>query len=295
MVNFTKERVELFVKKTKVIGNLFIPKNSDSHKHPTAMIIGPMTSVKEQVTGVYAEALAKKGFVTLAIDHRYFGESDGEPRQYEKFPDKVEDIKYSLEYIKKRPEVNPDQVSLVGVCLGAGYALATAAETAGIYKIVAIAGYYRHTLQMKKNNLNDFNNKISLGVKARETYEFNKQILTIPAASTTEEAAMQTKDTVDYYTRRAAVKNYKNSFAIMSREYFMEFDVQSYASKIKNPFMMIHSPNALSPAWAEEFYNNVKSKKNSHLIYSDGQTDFYDDTKIIDYCIQKIKEHLLTD
>ena len=114
--------------------------------------------------------------------------------------------------------------------------------------------------------------------------------MTIPAASLTEEAAMQTKDTVEYYTRRAAVKNYVNSFAVMSREFFTKFNVQSYADKIVNPFLMIHSKNALSPHWADKFYKNVKAKKTNYLIESSGQTDFYDDTRIINRCSDYISK-----
>ena len=85
-------KIEFLVKNSKVIGNLFIPENEKIFKYPAAFIGGPMTSVKEQVTGVYAQALAERGFVTLAIDHRYFGESEGKPRQYEKYLDKILDI-----------------------------------------------------------------------------------------------------------------------------------------------------------------------------------------------------------
>ena len=84
-----KERIEFIVNKSKVIGNLFIPENEKVSKYPAVFVAGPMTSVKEQVTGVYAKAISERGFVTLAIDHRYFGESEGEPRQYEKFHDKI--------------------------------------------------------------------------------------------------------------------------------------------------------------------------------------------------------------
>ena len=122
---FTKEKVKFLVDNSKVVGNLFIPENKNLSKYPAVFIAGPMTSVKEQVTGIYAETLSKYGFVTLAIDHRYFGESEGEPRQYENFHDKIFDINNALEFLKKRPEVDESFVSLVGVCLGAGYILAS--------------------------------------------------------------------------------------------------------------------------------------------------------------------------
>ena len=90
--------------------------------------------------------------------------------------------------------------------------LAAASEISGINRLAAIAGYYRDTQEMKANNLHDFNSKVSSGKKAREQYESTGKVLYIPAASLNEEAAMLTKDTVDYYTKRAAVQNYENSF-----------------------------------------------------------------------------------
>ena len=292
MAKFKKERIEFLVKNSKVIGNLFIPENEKVFKYPAAFIGGPMTSVKEQVTGVYAHALAERGFVTLAIDHRYFGESEGKPRQYEKYLDKILDIRSALDFLKKRPEVDEGFVSLVGVCLGAGYTLAAASQISGVHRLATVAGYYRDTEEMKLNNGDDFYNKISSGIKAREHYELTGKVLSIPAASLIKEAAMQTKDTVDYYTNRAAVQNYANSYAVMSREFFTTFDVQTYAEKIATPFLMIHSNKALSPHWADRFYKNVKAKKIRYIIESNGQTDFYDNTYIVNECVQYISKHL---
>ena len=89
MFRVRKERIEFIFKGSKVIGHFFIPEDRMVNKQPAAFIGGPMTSVKEEVTGVYAKSLAEIGFITLAIDHRYFGESEGAPRQYEKFPVKL--------------------------------------------------------------------------------------------------------------------------------------------------------------------------------------------------------------
>ena len=102
MFTVRKERIEFIVKGSKVIGHLFIPEDGKVKKYPAVFIGGPMTSVKEQVTGVYAKSLAELGFITLTIDHRYFGESEGIPRQYEKFPDKLLDIKIALDFLKKK-------------------------------------------------------------------------------------------------------------------------------------------------------------------------------------------------
>ena len=102
---------------------------------------------------------------------------------------------------------------------------------------------------------------------------------------------MQTKDTVDYYTKRAAVQNYNNSFAVMSREFFTKFNVQTYAKTITSPFLMIHSGRALSPNWAKKFYKNVTTKKMYCSIESTGQTDFYDNPFIVNECVCTITKY----
>ena len=82
----------------------------------------------------------------------------------------------------------------------------------------------------------------------------------------------------------------KIPFAVMSREFFTKFDIQTYSEKIVTPFLMIHSQNALSPHWAESFYNNVRAEKSCYLIESSGQTDFYDDPSIVDECAKYIND-----
>ena len=75
----TKRRVEFDVLGDRVVGDLYLPDRPGPH--PAVIVGGPMTSVKEQVTGVYAKALSERGIAALCLDHRHFGQSDGQPRQ----------------------------------------------------------------------------------------------------------------------------------------------------------------------------------------------------------------------
>src|SRR5215831_17028653 len=111
-VTFESESVEL-------VGMLFVPDGQGSH--PALVLDGPLTSVKEQAQGNYARALAERGFVTLAFDHRFFGESGGEPRQYESPPKKIEDLRNAVTFLAARPEIDARRIGAVGVCAGGGY------------------------------------------------------------------------------------------------------------------------------------------------------------------------------
>lgn len=254
-----RERVELKADGEALIGDLHRPAGSAGG--PAVVVAGPMTSVKEQVTGVYAAALARRGVLALALDHRHFGESGGLPRQYERHDRKIADLKAGLAFRRGRSDVDRGRVGLCGVCLGSGYAAWAAAGDEDLAAFGAVAGYYRDPNEMRRSDPTGFDAKVEQGRRARMRYEADGTVEVIPAAAALGDAAMSTSDTVDYYTRRAAVPTYVNEFAVMSREYFLPFDVQAAAPRLVAPVLMIHSDRALAPSWAHRFYDNVPGRK----------------------------------
>src|SRR4051794_34394666 len=96
----------------------------ESRGGPAALTrTGPLSGVKDQVVGTYAQALSAEGFVTLAFDHRNFGDSEGDPRQHEDSAGKLADLRDAVGYLASRPKVDADRIAVVGVCLGGGYAV----------------------------------------------------------------------------------------------------------------------------------------------------------------------------
>lgn len=273
-----------------VIGDLHLPASDG----PGAGVIvgGPMTSVKEQVTGVYAAALADRGIAALAIDHRHFGESDGAPRQYENYHHKIEDICAAVDALAAQPEVDTKRIGGVGVCLGSGYILHAASRHRGIRAAGTVVGYYRDVAAMQTADPEGFAAKVDQGIEARRHYERTGEVITVPAAALTGDAAMTLQSTYDYYaTPRAGVANYINAFAVMSREHFLTFDVQSVAPQIDIPLTMIHSENGLSPPWARKF--NAALSQNTPLHWIDGpnQTAFYDDPALVAQAADILADH----
>ncbi len=116
---------------------------------PGLVFTGPLTGVKEQVTGHYAEALAAAGYVTLAFDHRNFGASEGGPRQHEDPAGRLADLRDALSWLASRPEVDANRLGCVGVCLGGGYALRFAAFDPRIRALVTVAGGYNDPHAMR--------------------------------------------------------------------------------------------------------------------------------------------------
>lgn len=273
------KRITFDVDGAHIIGNLHLP--SVPGPHPAVITGGPMTSVKEQVTGTYAAALAECGIAALAIDHRHYGESGGAPRQYEHYPHKIEDLQAALAMLARQPDIAADRLGAVGICLGSGYLAHAIQNRPDVRAFVAIAGYYRDVPAMKAADPEGFAAKIAQGRAAREQYEKTGQVDTIPAVALDRDAAMTLQSTFDYYAHRAAHANYVNAFAVMSREHFLQFDVQSAAAGITMPFLQIHGPNALSPAWAQKFHAAVPAERSQFSISSQGQTDIYDDPAIV--------------
>jgi fermentation-respiration switch protein FrsA (DUF1100 family) len=287
------ERIEITVHGDRMVGDLHLP--SGDGPHPAVIVGGPMTSVKEQVTGVYAKALAERGIAALALDHRHYGESGGEPRQYEHHDHKVEDLLAGLEALAGRREIAADRIGAVGVCLGTGYVMWASVGNTRVKAIGAVAGYYRDVPDMKSRDPEGFQAKVEQGIAARRHYEQTGEVITIPAVALTGDAAMTSADTFDYYgTPRAAVPNYKNAFAVMSREHFLPFDVQSAAPQIEVPVAMIHSEKALSPQWARRFHDALRAPKQMTWLESRGQVDFYDDPALVGPAADLLATHLLT-
>jgi pimeloyl-ACP methyl ester carboxylesterase len=244
------------------------------------------------VSGVYARALAGRGIAALAIDHRGFGESDGTPRQYEDWRRKVRDLSEALTQLSVANQcIDPNRLGATGICLGCGYVAALAKSDTRVKSLGLIAGYYRDPEAIRAGDPTGFDARVAQGVAARELYETTGEVLTIPAAALHGDAAMQTQDTMDYYTRRAAVSNYVNAFAVMSREVFLPFDVQSIACSLTMPVTMVHSEAALSPAWAQKFHDQLSGPKTLQFVKSHGQTDFYDDPLLVGKSANILAEH----
>ena len=105
-----------------IAGNLYLPEGfKPEHEYPAIVVAGPLGTVKEQTQGLFAEALAKKGFATLAFDYRTFGESEGTPRQYENPANKTEDIQNAISFLGAHANVDANRIVALGICASSSY------------------------------------------------------------------------------------------------------------------------------------------------------------------------------
>src|SRR5215472_14038908 len=141
------ERVEVAADGVTLVGDLRAP--SPGGNAPGLVFTGPFTGVRDQVTGLYAERMTAAGYVTLAFDHRNFGESGGRPRRHEDPQGKLADLRAAVSLLRARPEVDPERIGAVGICLGGGYALKFAAFDPRVKVFAGIAGGYNTPYAMR--------------------------------------------------------------------------------------------------------------------------------------------------
>ena len=284
-----EERVAFEVDSVDVVGVLRVPLGA--HASAALVFAGPMTSVKEQATGSYAMAMAARGFVTLTFDHRHFGESDGQPRQYEHPGRKVEDFRAAFGYLASRPEVDPDRLGAVGVCAGAGYLAPVVAGDGRIKAWGAVAGFFHDAGQQRQWMGDDYGPTIERAIAAREHFEDTGEAYIVPVAGEGD-VAMPLPEAFEYYgTSRGAVPSYVNEFAIMSQEHTLTWDAQAAAYDITVPTVMVHSDNALAPMLAKKFFASLAGLKELVWVESKGQIDFYDNPKRIETAADELTRH----
>jgi hypothetical protein len=252
---------------------------------PSAVVVttGPLTSVKEQAAGAYARALAERGYAALAFDHRYFGESGGRPRQFESPAVKVEDIRAAVAALADDDRTRGLPLMAVGVCAGGGYMARAVAEEPALRAFAGVVGVYSDAARTRAWLGDAYESMVRRAVAAEQRFEETGEAETIPAvAAEGGDVAMPLREAYEFYgTRRGAVPNYANGFAVQSHAYTLPFDAQGAAERIRVPTLVVHAENALSPDLAHEFFAGLAVPKTELWLESQGQIDFYDDPALI--------------
>ena len=267
-------------------------------QQPVAAVVttGPLTSVKEQATGAYARALAERGFAALAFDHRTFGESAGEPRQFEHPDGKADDVRAAVTALRADDRTRDLSVVAVGICAGGGYMAKAVADDPRISAFAGVAGYYSDAAAFAESSPDAYRAAIDRGLAAEKRWRETGAAETIPAvAPDGGDVAMPLREAYEFYgTPRGAIDNYTNGFAVQSLAFTTPFDAQEAAARIGTPFLLIHSEHALAPPLARNFYAAVNTQKSELWLESQGQIDFYDQPRLIDPAADAIAEHLTT-
>ncbi|MBD0360772.1 MAG: alpha/beta hydrolase [Nitrososphaeraceae archaeon] len=293
-----KEKVHFQSEGLKVVGNLFRPQNSKEEEVslPAILVAGAMTGVKEQVAGQYAERIAKDGYVTLALDHRHFGESEGEPRQHEDPAKKLEDFKNAISFISSLKGIDRERIGACGISMGGGYMLQLAAFDRRIKAVSIVASGLNLAdtlLEMLGkegfvNFLKEFNN-------ARKRHYDTGEVQYIPAVATDNKpAAMIGDEPFEYYgTSRAWSPGWVNRYTTESIENLMSYNAIPYARHVSpTPLLIVHGKNDkyCLPKFAQEVYDLADEPKEILWLDTSNHIDLYDNEKYVGPAISKIVE-----
>lgn len=300
MQSTTMKKVSFMNDGESLVGNLYLPDGYDANKkYPAVIVSGSWTTVKEQMAGLYAQKLAKQGFITLAFDFRNFGESEGSPRFYENPVSKVADIGSAVNYLQSLAEVDNDKIGAMGICAGSMYTLMAAAEDSRIKSVVTAASWLHDAEAVKLfyGGEEGVQSKVNAAKAAKAKYQQTGEVEYIPAISTTDESAAMF-GSYDYYLNpeRGAVKQWSaDKFAVMSWDDWLNLDPMPSASKLQTPTLMIHSDGAVLPDYTKKYFEQINSQ-DKELYWMQTELDspfhqfsFYDQQKEVDESIAQAK------
>ena len=273
--------------------DLYKPKNG---REPLAAVAvsGPYGAVKEQVSGRYAQTLAEQGFLTIAFDPSYYGESGGTPRYLTSPEISTEDFSAAVDYLSTREDVNPQQVGILGICGWGGFAINAAANDTRIKATVASTMY--DISRCTANGYFDAADNADARYKMRQ--EFNAQRTedyrtgtyprTVMNPKPAGDAPQFMKDYYDYYkTERGYHPRSINSglgWNKTSSLAFVNAPILAYADEIRSAVLLIHGEKAHSRYFSEDAFRKLKGDNKELMIIPGAvHTDLYDRTDIIPF------------
>lgn len=301
---FMKEKV-FYLKQCdniKIAAEIYVPKEFDKNKeYPAIIVVHPAGGVKEQTAGLYAQKLAEKGFVTLAYDAAYQGESGGEPRYVEDPASRVEDVRSAVDYLTTLPFVDKDNIGVLGICAGGGYAF-NAAETEMRIKAVATVSAFdlgRARRQGLGDSIPEDQQKQKLQTVAdQRTREVNgkayKYVEYVPDSKREipVNASAMYKEGYEYYkTSRGAHPRAVNKYLFTSLDKQMAFTAFDRPESISpRAVLFIVGGNAETAYFSKEAYDKAKDPKEYFVIPNASHVALYDQTEYVAPAVEKLAE-----
>ena len=308
-LNLTQEWDKVFPKSEKVdhckvtfhnrygitlAADMYIPKNA-AGKLPAIAVSGPFGAVKEQSSGLYAQTMAEFGFLTLAFDPSFTGESGGSPR-YVASPDiNTEDFSAAVDFLSVQDNVDPEKIGIIGICGWGGMAINAAAMDTRIKATVASTMY-----DMTRVNANGyfdsedtaearFEKKKAMNAQRTEDYKNGSYAL---AGGVVDPLPLDAPQFVkDYYAYYKTERGYhprslnsNSGWNVTSSLSFMNMPILQYSSEIRSAVLLVHGEKAHSRYFSEGAYEKLTGDNKALLIIAGAShVDLYDRTDVIPF------------
>ena len=280
-------------------GDLYEPKNIVG-KMPAIAISGPFGAVKEQSSGLYAQTMAERGFITLAFDPSFTGESGGEPR-YVASPDiNTEDFSAAVDFLSVQDNIDPERIGIIGICGWGGMALQTACIDTRVKVTVSSTMYDMSRVSgngyfdKEDNEEARFKQRTNLNKQRTEDFKNGKYKLGGGVIDPLPDNVPQfVKDYHAYYkTKRGYHKRSLNSnggWNIQAATSLLNTRLLHYSNEIRSAVLIVHGDKAHSYYFSKDAYANMikdsKYKDNKEFLSIPGasHTDLYDQLNIIPF------------
>ncbi|MCG7338946.1 alpha/beta hydrolase [Staphylococcus sp. ACRSN] len=271
-----------------IAADLYVPQKISSEKLPALAISGPFGAVKEQSSGLYAQTMAERGFLTISFDPSYTGESSGTPR-YVASPDiNTEDFQAAVDFLSVHDKVDPNRIGLIGICGWGGMALSAAAIDTRVKATVTLTMY-----DMTRVNANGyFDEEDSAEQRDKKRRSLNEQRITDFVNNTYEvdggivdplpnDAPEFVNGYHNYYKTKRGYHsrslNSNNGWNITMPLSFLNSHLLSYINEINSAVLLVHGDSAHSRYFSETAYSNLTGDNKSLMIVADAvHTDLYD-------------------
>lgn len=261
---------------------------------PAIAVSGPFGAVKEQASGLYAQTLAERGFLTLAFDPSFTGESGGQPRSVASPDINTEDFSAAVDYLSTRDDVDPARIGILGICGFGGFALNAAAMDTRVKATVASTMY--DICRNSANGYFDANDNADaryamrqqLNAQRTEDYRNGISKRTVMNPKPAADAPQFMKDYYDYYkTKRGYHPRSINSglgWNVTSTLSFINMPILAYAGEIRSAVLIVHGEKAHSRYFGEDAFKKLKGDNKQLLIVPGAShTDLYDNRKKIPF------------
>ena len=278
--------------------DMYIPKNAEG-KLPAIAVSGPFGAVKEQSSGLYAQAMAERGFLTIAFDPSFTGESGGSPR-YVASPDiNTEDFCAAVDFLSVQDNIDPERVGIIGICGWGGMAINAAAMDTRIKATAAMTMYDMTRVNANgyfdSENTTDARYAKKQAMNAQRTADYKNGTYALAGGVVDplpEDAPQFVKDYYGYYkTRRGYHPRSLNSnggWNLTSSLSFMNMPILQYAGEIRSAVLLVHGEKAHSRYFSEGAYEKLTGdNKELMIIPGANHVDLYDNPAAIPF--EKLK------
>lgn len=288
-------------------GDVYLPEGSDENgSYPAIAVAHPGGAVKEQAAGLYASRLAERGFIALAFDASYQGESGGEPRFMEDPYARVEDVRAAVDYLQSLDHVDAERIGALGMCAGGGYAV-NATMTDHRIKALTTVSMFNTGSSFRRGWFgldpdSAFVATLEQAAKQRTAEAQGAETFLAPYVPTEvdEIAIRDLRDAHEYYlTERAQHPNAQNKFVFArSASKIAGFDAFHLVEDLLTQPLLIVAGSEASTLWySTELYSRARSNKKLFLVQGSAHMDLYDVPEYMNKAIAEIAsfftEHLV--